>query len=85
MLSLCLLTGGSADLAVEIKPKIETLHDIAKVSTAGIGCRPLPVPKPSLLQGWMPPVTQRPCAAHQRICTSLMRSTCSACPRICGS
>jgi hypothetical protein len=34
MLSLCLLTGGSADLAIAIKPKIHTLPDIAKVSAA---------------------------------------------------
>ncbi len=33
VLSLCLLAGESADLAVEIKPRVATLPDIAKVST----------------------------------------------------
>jgi hypothetical protein len=34
VLSLCFLTGGSADLAIEIKPRIDSLPDIAKVSSA---------------------------------------------------
>jgi Tc toxin complex TcA C-terminal TcB-binding domain/Neuraminidase-like domain len=34
VLSLCFIAGGSADLAVEIKPRIQTLPDITKVSSA---------------------------------------------------
>jgi hypothetical protein len=34
VLSLCLLTGGSADLALAIKPRVDSLPDVAQVSAA---------------------------------------------------
>jgi hypothetical protein len=34
LLSLCVLTGGSADLAIEIKPSVNTLQDVATISVA---------------------------------------------------
>src|SRR5262249_26285282 len=34
VLSLCLLTGGSADLALAMKPRVDSLPDVARVSAA---------------------------------------------------